>query len=94
MNKTFEAFVTVLTAVSVVVILIDYAYNLTEEQKLIIYIFDSAVVVILGLDFYKRMRSSDDVTKIGVILIYNKPGAGFYNGRVLPSFATCHAKSL
>ena len=60
MNKTFEVLVSVLTAVSVVVILIDYTANLTEEQRLIIYIFDSGVVIILALDFYKRMKSSND----------------------------------
>jgi voltage-gated potassium channel len=60
MNKAFEIFVTVLTAISVIVMLIDYSYSLTKEQRLIIWIFDSGVVGILVLDFCMRMRSSDE----------------------------------
>jgi voltage-gated potassium channel len=58
-KKIAEIFVTVLTAISVVVILIDHVYNLTESQRLAIYVFDSIVVLILAIDFYKRMKSSN-----------------------------------
>lgn len=56
--RTFELFVTVMTAVSVIMILDDYIYKLSADQKSVIYVFDFVVVVILAVDFYIRMRAS------------------------------------
>ena len=46
--------VSALSAVSVVVILLDFLYVLDDSVKIAIYAFDTAVVVILAIDFYKR----------------------------------------
>jgi len=56
--RTFELFVTIMTAISVMMILDDYIYKLSEDQKLALYLFDFVVVVILAFDFYIRMRAS------------------------------------
>ena len=62
-NRTFELFVTILSAISVFIILIDYAYNLSAAQKQAVYIFDFIVVVILAIDFYTRLKKSNQGLK-------------------------------
>jgi hypothetical protein len=59
-SRKFELFVTIITAVSVIMILDDYIYKLSAAQKVAIYIFDFSVVVILAVDFYIRMRASNE----------------------------------
>ena len=53
-----ETAITILVGVSVVLIIIDYIYELSTEQTYFIYIFDVAIVAILAADFYKRLRAS------------------------------------
>ena len=60
MHKKFELFVTILAAVSVVVILLQYVLVLSANQLLAIYIFDLVVVIILAVDFYIRMKASKE----------------------------------
>jgi voltage-gated potassium channel len=57
-GRKFELFVTIITALSVIMIIGDYLYKLSADQKLAMYIFDFVVVVILAVDFYSRMRAS------------------------------------
>ena len=59
-KKGVESFITILTATSVLVILIQYVYPLDSFQLLIVYIFDFIVTVILAIDFYRRMKSSKE----------------------------------
>jgi voltage-gated potassium channel len=56
MNPKLEMFVSVLAAISVMLIIIDYSYSLDGFQKTLVYIADSIIVTILGADFYARMR--------------------------------------
>src|SRR3712207_5748625 len=58
MALKIETAVTVLVAVSVILIIIDYVYNLSTEQKYFVYIFDIAIVSVLIADFYRRLRAS------------------------------------
>ena len=58
MALKIETAVTVLVAVSVILIIIDYVYDLSTEQKYFVYIFDIAIVGVLIADFYRRLRAS------------------------------------
>jgi voltage-gated potassium channel len=60
MNKKFELFVSIVTAVSVIVILLPSIFSLTYNQMQTIYIFDIIVVVILIADFYLRFKESEE----------------------------------
>lgn len=59
-EKGVQFFITLLTASSVLVILIQYIYPLNSFQMLIVYIFDFVVTIILAVDFYFRMKSSKE----------------------------------
>ena len=60
MEHKWRIFVDVLTALSVVAIIVDYIYpNLASPQKYEIYSFDFFVVVILAVDFYSRSKKSE-----------------------------------
>ena len=59
MENKWRVFVDVLTALSVIAIIVDYVYsNLSIIQKDEIYIFDLFVVAILAIDFYGRIKKS------------------------------------
>jgi hypothetical protein len=60
MNKKFELFVSIVTAVSIIVILLPYIFSLTYNQMQTIYIFDIIVVIILIVDFYLRFKESEE----------------------------------
>jgi voltage-gated potassium channel len=55
-----EIAVSILSAISVLVILIDYSYALDDFQKNTVYVFDTGVVVVLAVDFYKRYKKSNE----------------------------------
>jgi voltage-gated potassium channel len=59
-NKRVELFITLITAASFSVILLQYVYSLNSFQMLVVYIFDFIVAIILAVDFYFRMKSSKD----------------------------------
>ena len=59
-SKKIEIGVATLVAVSVFLIVIDYIYELSGEQKNFIYGFDLAIVAILIGDFYRRLRASGE----------------------------------
>ena len=73
MNKKTELFVSVITLASVIVILIPSVYPLTSTELDIIYIFDLIVVVILGADFYKRLRESGQGSRFLLTHCYEIP---------------------
>jgi voltage-gated potassium channel len=58
MAFNIETAVTVLVAISVILIIIDYVYQLSIEQKYFVYIFDIAIVGVLIADFYRRLQAS------------------------------------
>ncbi len=58
MASNIETVVTVLVAISVILIIIDYVYQLSIEQKYFVYIFDIAIVGVLIADFYRRLQAS------------------------------------
>jgi voltage-gated potassium channel len=60
MSKNLELFVTIVTAVSVIIILIVYTLPLSQNQLLAAYIFDLIVVFILAIDFFARLRKSKE----------------------------------
>lgn len=72
-NKKVELFITIVTLVSVVVILIPSVYSLTLIQLDIIYIFDLTVVVILAADFYIRLRESGQGSRFILTHFYEIP---------------------
>jgi voltage-gated potassium channel len=59
-NQRKDVYISILTAASVVVILIQYIYPLNMIQMQFVYTFDFIVAVILAIDFYYRMKSSKD----------------------------------
>ena len=59
MGKKWVIFVDALTALSVVAIIVNYAYpNIGGMQKTEIYVFDLFVVIMLATDFCNRARKS------------------------------------
>jgi voltage-gated potassium channel len=58
MAYKIETAITVLVGVSVLLIIIDYIYELSTEQTYFIYIVDIAIVAVLIADFYRRLRAS------------------------------------
>jgi voltage-gated potassium channel len=68
MNKKIqELFMEVLTAASVLIILLQYILPLTQTQMQAIYIFDFIVVVILAADFYNRLKESKQSSSIFIL---------------------------
>jgi voltage-gated potassium channel len=57
-KKVKELLISVLTAASVLIILLQYILPLTQTQMQAIYIFDFIVVFILAADFYTRLKES------------------------------------
>jgi voltage-gated potassium channel len=72
-NKKTELSVSIITLASVVVILVPSVYSLTPSQLDIIYIFDLIVVVILGADFYVRLRESGQGSRFILTHCYEIP---------------------
>ena len=60
MENKWRIYVDILTAISVVAIIVDWLYpNLSIMQKNVIYAFDLFVVAILAIDFYNKLKKSD-----------------------------------
>ena len=73
MRLKAELIVSALSALSVAVIMVDFLYVLDDWAKFTIYVFDTVVVVILGVDFYKRYRQSNEGWKFFVKHWYEIP---------------------
>lgn len=56
----WELFVSIITAASVGIIVLDYSYDFAPNEKLAVYIFDSIVVALLIIDFRRRMKESNE----------------------------------
>jgi voltage-gated potassium channel len=72
-NKKAELFVSIITLVSVIVILIPSIYSLTSTELQIIYIFDAVVVAIFAVDFYTRLRESGQGSRFILTHFYEIP---------------------
>ena len=60
MENKWRIFVDVITAISVVAIIVNYLYpNLSIIQRDEIYFFDLFVVAVLAVDFYNKIKNSD-----------------------------------
>jgi len=60
MKNKWKIFLDILTAFSIIAIIIYYIYpNLTTIQKEGIYIFDLSVLFLLVIDFYKGIKKSE-----------------------------------
>jgi voltage-gated potassium channel len=53
-----EIFINIITAVSVLIIVVQYLFSLTSIQLSIVYVFDLFVVIILAVDFSNRAIKS------------------------------------
>ena len=73
MNKNWEIGITVLTAISVVLIVGFYVYPVSGDALNAIYIFDFLVVVLLVVDFYKRFKESNEGIKFILKHCYELP---------------------
>ena len=58
MHYKIEIFINVITAVSVLFIVVQYLFSLTNIQLSIVYVFDLLVVIILAVDFSNRAIKS------------------------------------
>jgi len=60
LENKWRIFVDIITAISVVAIIVDWLYpNLSIMQKNVIYTFDLFVVAVLAIDFYNKLKKSD-----------------------------------
>lgn len=66
-SKRRELLVTTVTAVSVSLIVFQLVYDLPQSTEYIIYAFDLIVVGILIIDFYLRMKDSNENKRIFII---------------------------
>lgn len=58
--RQVEKIVTVITAFSVIIILLQYMFSLSKTQMNLVYIFDFVVVFILAADFLYRLKQSKE----------------------------------
>ena len=58
MHYKIEIFINIITAVSVLFIVVQYLFSLTSIQLSIVYVFDFFVVIILAVDFSSRAIKS------------------------------------
>lgn len=73
MNKKIELFVSIITLISVIVILLPSIFSLTLAELQIVYIFDAIVVFILAVDFYMRLRESGQGLRFIIKHFYEIP---------------------
>src|SRR5678816_4135878 len=65
--------VAVLTIASIIVVFATYLYPLSENQLWTLYIFDLFVTAILAVDFYSRIKESDNRLKYVIAHWYEFP---------------------
>lgn len=63
MGQKWDLLITSSTIVSLLLVIFIFIYPLNEQQILIIYIIDFAVVVLLVIDFYIRVKASPQKRK-------------------------------
>jgi voltage-gated potassium channel len=72
-SNKLRIIVSSLIIASVLVVFIDLLFPLSENQRLLLRIFDLAVVVILGLDFVVRLKFSKNKSKFILRHLYEFP---------------------
>ena len=68
MNKSWNVIIAIPTLASLLLVLLNYLFPLNGTEKLLLYIFDLFVVILLARDFYFRIKESDH--KLRFILIH------------------------
>lgn len=63
----------VLTIASIIIVFATYLYPLSENQLWTLYIFDLFVTAILAVDFYYRIKESDNRLKYVIAHWYEFP---------------------
>lgn len=72
-SANFEVFVVTVTSFSILLILLQYFYNLMGEALLAILLFDIVVCFILGVDLFMRARESKKPLKYVLKHVYEIP---------------------
>jgi hypothetical protein len=72
---------------SVLVVFVDLLFPLSENQRMVLRIFDLAVVVILGLDFVMRLKFSNNRSKFILRHLYEFPA-------MIPLFIIWNSRQL
>ena len=72
-SNKLRIIVSSLIIASVLVVFIDLLFPLSENQRMLLRIFDFAVVVILGLDFVARLKFSKNKSKFILRHLYEFP---------------------
>ena len=62
-SNVLRIIISSLIIASVLVVFIDVLFPLSENQRMVLRIFDLVVVVILGLDYVMRLKFSKNKTK-------------------------------
>ncbi len=72
-RKIADMAIVVFTIASIIIIFADYLYPLSENQRWTLYIFDLFVTSILAVDFYSRIKTSDNRLKYVIAHWYEFP---------------------
>jgi hypothetical protein len=73
-KKTILHFIIAISTIaSLILVFVDFIFPLTETQRIYLRLFDFIVVVILAVDFYARIRNSEDKLKYILIHLYEFP---------------------
>src|SRR5215475_2442659 len=63
MSQYWDILIAASTIISLLLVILIFIYPLDVEQFIAIYIFDFAVVILLAIDFYIRLRASPQKRK-------------------------------
>jgi voltage-gated potassium channel len=72
-SKIVNMAVVVLTIASIIIVFVTYLYPLSENQIWTLYIFDLFVTAMLAVDFYSRIKKSDNRLKYVIAHWYEFP---------------------
>lgn len=72
-NNVVKIFFSSLIIASVLILFVDLLYPLSENQRIALRVFDLAVVVMLGLDFLTRLKSSQNRSHFMLRHLYELP---------------------
>ncbi len=73
MNKNWNIIAAIPTLASLFLILLNYLFPLTETEKLLLYIFDFFVVILLAKDYYQRLKKSHNKLQFILFHLYELP---------------------
>jgi len=73
-KKTILQFIIAISTIaSLILVFVDFIFPLTETERIYLRLFDFIVVVILAVDFYARIRNSEDKLKYILRHLYEFP---------------------